>query len=524
MNGSEGRISLGSRGRATIQAIVGSDLKDGGNITMSVTAMQRSGYNAYDDISDSRKSTHGGAIDDYGQLGHLYPSTLFNARATKGGLSVQFISSNSSIIDYAMPATTDARRQDTINGFDARLERDLTETLSCFGQISYDNQRMQRRSLVTDPAIADPESKDLTQVKYGSEAGLRLHNPWNVFQVGVQNTIKVHDSNYRFFASPSDPTAGGSSIKYYNAPTSTHVTGIYLSEDFTPTERLRFTVAARGDRDSILGESNRIWVSPRAAIAWQVTDLWTTKVMYNTATRMPSPWASPLNILDSNPASRPPSWVNMPADRPERLTAYEWQNILANDILWFSINGYYQQIDDFMTWGRPFTNVGDYRGTGIETSFRALVREGLYTWANASYANPRFTMSKDQNSLPPAFRGNMNQDELPWTPRFTLNLGVQAEVGWGTTISPMVRSFFREVVYNTAAPYSPTNPNQEVYHRAYLDVTSHTERFAGFPGLDLDITVRNATNNTLPVPAIYQNTSLYRQEPVVVTGTMVYRF
>ena len=525
INGGEGSITYGSRGRATLQAIAGSDFKDGGNITMSLTAMQRNGYNAYADIPADRQSTNANGYD-YGQLGHLNPSTLFNARATKGGLTVQFISYNVDMIEYDEAARGDGHRLDTINAYDARYERDLTEVLTVFGQISYDNDRMQRKNFAGhDPsANAEYEGKDLTQTKYGGEAGLRLHNPWNVFQVGVQRTVKEHYANYRFRAGPEDPTWAGSSIKYYNDPTRTHVTGFYLSEDFTPTERLRFTVAARGDRDTILGNSNRVWVSPRAAIAWQATDLWTTKVMYNTATRMPTPWASPLNELDSNPTSRPPSWVNQPADRPERLTAYEFQNILANDVFWFSVNGYYQKIDDFMTWGRPFTNVGNYHGTGAETSLKVLATEGWYGWFNASYSSPRFDMTKDQASLPLAFRGNMNQDELPWTPRFVLNLGVQAEVGWNTTISPTLRSFFREVVYNTAAPYSTTDPDKEVYHRAYLDITSHTERVGGISGLQFDATIRNATNNTKPVPAVYQNVSLYTVEPVVLSGTVTYDF
>ncbi len=525
LDGAQGTISVGSRGRKTVQALAGSDLKDGGNITMSVTAMERGGYDAYEDIPAARQSTKANGYD-YGQLGHLYPSTLFNARASKNGLAFQVISYNADIIGYDQAARADGHRKDTINGFDAHYERDLNEVLSAFGRISYDDQRMRRVN--EDGAAAtgnsEFEGKDLSQKKYGGEVGLRLHNPWNVFQVGIQRTIKEHDANYRFRAAPDDPTFGGSSIKYYNSPTTTFSTGVYLSEDFTPNERLRFTVAVRGDQDTILGNSRRIWISPRAAIAWQVTDVWTTKVMYNTATRMPTPWASPLNELDTNPASRPPSWVNAPADAPECLTAYEFQNILANDALWWSVNLYYQQIDDFMTWGRPFTNVGDYRGTGAETSFRALVRQGLYTWLSASYSRPRFTMAKAESSLPASFQSNMNQNELPWTPRFVVNLGVQVEVGGNTTISPTMRSFFREVVYNTGAPHSPASPDQEVYHRAYLDLTSHTERVGGIPNLDLDVTLRNVTNNTKPIPTVWQGSSLYRVEPLVISGTVTYGF
>lgn len=74
MNGARRAISLGSRGRTTIQAIAGTDLKDGGNLTASITAMQRNGYNAYEDIPVDRRSVHFGVTDDYSQLGRLTPA------------------------------------------------------------------------------------------------------------------------------------------------------------------------------------------------------------------------------------------------------------------------------------------------------------------------------------------------------------------------------------------------------------------------------------------------------------------
>ena len=517
IDGLEGMVSVGSRGRATVSAIGGAGLEGGGNLTVSATVMKQDGYDASAGIDPSRQSP---PPYDGSHLGQLYPSGFLTARAVRGPWTFQVLSQNSRQVSPEFPG---AIREDTINAMDTGWERPLTSALSVYAQARYDHQRMQRRNLggAVAPTGNVFTSFDLTEVKYGGEAGLRLKDKWQRFQVGVQYTLKEHDSDYLFIWDPTRPGAPGSSISSINTPRSTEVVGGYISEDFTPSDRLKLTAALRGDRDSILGDGARVYFSPRAAVAWRVTDLWTSKAMYNTATRMPSVWASPENIYYQ--VVRPPSWQNYPADRPERLTAYEVENILQLDDYHFSVNGFYQEISDFMTWGRPFTNIGDYRGFGAEADARGPLTDRLSAWLNASWSQPRFDASVAPSSLPPATNGALSQQDLPWTPRFTVNLGLELDVGADTTISPVLRSFFRMRNYDTNNGANIINPPEESYDRAYLDLNVRTIDAFGLRHLETGVAVRNVTNNRLAIPQVYQN-KLISAEPVVVTATAYYSF
>ena len=51
---------------------------------------------------------------------------------------------------------------------------------------------------------------------------------------------------------------------------------------------------------------------------------------------------------------------------------------------------YYQVLDDYITWFTPFTNVGDFKGGGLEADYRGRLTRRITLWGNASYTDTTF--------------------------------------------------------------------------------------------------------------------------------------
>ena len=65
--------------------------------------------------------------------------------------------------------------------------------------------------------------------------------------------------------------------------------------------------------------------------------------------------------------------VSNPAQRPEILQTFEWQNILYMDPVRLSVSVYHEDLQDFISWFYPFTNIGNFTGNGAELTAQAKV-------------------------------------------------------------------------------------------------------------------------------------------------------
>jgi outer membrane receptor protein involved in Fe transport len=252
-------------------------------------------------------------------------------------------------------------------------------------------------------------------------------------------------------------------------------------------DRLQLVAGVRVDQNTLVG--SRIYPSGRAAAIYQVNDQWTSKVMLNKSTRMPSPLAA-LNEIWGLGA---PGWAgNSPtADKPEELVTLEWGNIVYFDKTRLSLNLYYQQLDNFITWGSPHTNVGDFDGYGAELSFNHELSEGINLWGNVSYVDATFQTSDsfDQAATAKdAHRAIDDSDRLIGAPQLTINTGVDSRISDHILFSTQLRYFTMQPTEVTEDEFRDTND------QLYWDASVLFEDIFR-SGLDIRVSGKNLLNN-----------------------------
>jgi hypothetical protein len=185
---------------------------------------------------------------------------------------------------------------------------------------------------------------------------------------------------------PADPSAGGATVVSEVRNMDIRELGFYVSDDFKVFDGLKLTAASRADHSTIL-PTKRYTFSPRLAAVADPASFWTSKLMFNKATRYPAPWATTLNGWQGLGNPYAPGWAaaNPMANKPETMTAYEFQNIIRAGSHRISLNLYYQVLKDYITWAFPFTNVGDFKGTGAELDARGKIVTNLGYTLGASF-------------------------------------------------------------------------------------------------------------------------------------------
>lgn len=151
-----------------------------------------------------------------------------------------------------------------------------------------------------------------------------------------------------------------------------------LADDWALTAGLRY------DHYSDVGGT----LNPRAALVWQSTDRFTTKLLYGEAFRPPA-------FFEMYARSNPVALGDEELD-PEKLRsvelAFSWQ--VTNNFTW-DLNLYRYHIDDYIsladTGGGTYTyqNVGHIHGQGAETEWRYRWHRSLQFTANVSYQHTR---------------------------------------------------------------------------------------------------------------------------------------
>jgi hypothetical protein len=322
---------------------------------------------------------------------------------------------------------------------------------------------------------------------------------------------------------PSDGAAGGNAnnvIQPLLVIRDTYGIGAYASEEYQVRDDLKLVAACRWDKNTQIS-FDKNYVSPRAAVIYRPVELLTTKLIFNTATRLPQGWQGPLNAVwgIGNPAAPAYAIINTTAQRPEVLSTLEWQNIINYHTTRAAISLYYQRLKDFISWGGPFTNVGDFTGYGAELSVKSYVNKQLMLWGNASFTRANFTVTSNGTSF-----GNVvatDKGEMAAVPALTANVGTTYELVKGYFVSPTIRYFTHQPTWYWT---SNTPPNGDGYwgysdNRVYVDVTGLATNV--IKGLDVSLIGSNILNNTSTVAAQYLQ-GRYRELGVEVMLQLTY--
>jgi outer membrane receptor protein involved in Fe transport len=343
------------------------------------------------------------------------------------------------------------------------------------------------------------------QTEFTSEIALRYTGfDRHLIQAGFQGGSALNSDSY--YVLDHSPTTLVDDNTYY--------LGVYLDDTFAVTSWLKLIAGIRVDHNTVL--ANDHWYpGGRAAIVVTPMTNWVSKLIYNHTTRMPAPWASPLNEAWGSDIPSSPSWAtnSTTARQPEMLHSVEWQNIVYWGSARLSATVYYQQLKDFISWYGPHTNIGDFDGPGAELDVRVPLNRRLTLWANASYNNSKLEPSAAFVNPPGQSIENhhivVNPDgRIIGAPLFTANGGCDFEIIRNLVISPSLRYFTDQAGYSYSKYLN--NPNYPggtdsgfitIRNRFYFDATVAWKHWKVAKGMEVDLRLSgyNLLNNQQPV-------------------------
>ena len=272
---------------------------------------------------------------------------------------------------------------------------------------------------------------------------------------------------------------------------SANAVGLYVSDTWQIVDRLKATMGVRADRNTVL-PSHDWFFGGRAALVFQATDDWTTKLMYNNVVKMPAPMASRMELWGANNNNlNTPPWarLNDTANKPERLSTIEWQNILYFDDRSgrASITLYHQQLQDFISWGGPWTNLGDFQGFGLEGDIQHRLNKSIEYWANFSYLDSIFDTENPDLDIHVSVN---DEDRMIGSPRFTANAGLTLEFIQNLFLSPSVRYLTKQAAFDIR-----TSEFKEIDNRFYLDAALLWDDAFSVEQLSVQVRIKNILDN-----------------------------
>lgn len=469
------------------------------NIFVSATRVQNSGWNAWRNTSDEFNNLKGTMY-----TGELYPSYFLFAKAKLNNWDMQFSSLNSSMPElYIHNSSPDVsgNRDDEHDNLLIRNKKEWSGEFSTIFQGVYTNKRMLRAVSANDTVRGVQTSFDLSQKEYAIDLSMQYKLEKHYFQAGLQGNYNFNRHNYMFDWRPDNPSDTTSYMQSLVDIKDTYSYGAYISDNYEPGEKVIITAACRADRNTILN-TDKIYLSPRIAFIYMPVKKITLKLLYNTATRMPAPWMSPLNELwnvNKYNNSVLNSWLANPtAEKPERLTAYEFQTIYHSKRTILTFNAYYQTLNDFIAWFSPFTNTGNFSGVGCEMNVMSEIAPSIKAWGNATYTNASFTNKTQSTDVLGAGKTIANEKgEMMSVPSITSNVGLDLSFK-NFHLSPRIKYLHRTPAFDAVS-------NSYIYlqDRVYLNATFSVTGFL-YKNLTLQFIGRNLTDNTKTLPMQFQ--------------------
>jgi hypothetical protein len=490
-NGNEIAVSGGSgyetRGDGVLpgrdaQFMVGKSAGDGAHFSASGSYYARGGFAAWRANSANPSNASLAKLDDV--TGRVFPSYTMFIGSDFNNWSGQFFSQNSQMPDLHDMSTgiRDARRSDYIYSAGIKNKTAWRGGWSTSLELNGDLKRTVRAVVKVGPdASGDVPNWDLSQTVYSGEIAVQHEIPdRNLFQLGFQGAEKQNRHNYDFEWDPDRPYTFYSykrdslgnivdstrldNMRSIVAPSETHAAGMYVSDKFAISPRLKIIAAFRLDRDDILDDSNaiffdaeKVYFSPRVALIAVPAPKLFLKLMYNRATRLAqTPQGTPLNHLwGIGQKGLGPDWAtqNPNITRPEILNTLEAQLIYYALGSRLTVNYWHQNLDDFTSWFSPRTNVGNFTGNGFEYEVVSSLSPMVSLWTNGAFSDNHFEIiantekSGSGTEAGSAFQLPSNdKGEIMGVPKFTANLGADLFLAPRVSVSPTVRYLTRQVM------------------------------------------------------------------------------
>lgn len=499
-------LSTSTNNKVSGSSYYGKKWDDNQYINMAFTGMAQDGFTAFDpDTLPYRK----------GRVGQVNPSFFVYADARLDEWFMQYTSLNStmpllSVYDDLKGLSAAGHRHDYLDKLILGNEQFLTDRLNLTIKGSYASKRMVRTQTIDalDP-VKQPENYDLNQKVYKGDVLLTHQLPNNYLQLGAQLFYYQNRHNYVYQWQPQTPSADSvSSMNQLVKPNDTYNVGLYISDQYDVNEQLAVNIAFRVDYSSI-HENTRFYPSPRFSVSYTPFSQWVTKFMYNRSLRLPAPWMSTQNNIWN---VQDDYFKNKLAERPEKLTAYEWQNIFyLFQKTRLSMNVYYQELEDYILWYRPFTNAGDMKGYGMELSFQSMPVRFFSLWGNASYNHSSFEIKARRIDATLAIN---ESGEMLAVPKYMANLGIDFSYGnW--SVSPHTRYFSRQPAKRFGG-----DEVFYIYDRFYLNTTITYSNIV-VDRLNLSLIFNNLLNNREEVAAQAFNRTYH---PLGFTAEVLVRY
>ncbi|MDR0815178.1 MAG: TonB-dependent receptor, partial [Bacteroidales bacterium] len=288
-----------------LNALLGKVWDTDKHISFSFTGMQREGWNAYKEggvTFDTSNAFNQLARANSSLPQKMYPSFFLTASGQLEGWSVDMTSYSysSSRIGWAGSISLEEREklrnQDYFNSIVVRNTTKLTEKMNFVWSASFDNKQ-----------IIQPNNLTMMENSYKTEVGIHHTTQRNFLQTGIQLGSNQERNNWVYDRKSSTVTEMYPLILDENLWTA----GVFVSDKFMVSERLKLVGAIRGDYNTVLA-NNRFSLSPRVAVIFTPVQSFTTKLIFNTATRFPSARASRLNVFDATNPDRVGRMVTKP--------------------------------------------------------------------------------------------------------------------------------------------------------------------------------------------------------------------
>jgi outer membrane receptor protein involved in Fe transport len=297
--------------------------------------------------------------------------------------------------------------------------------------------------------------------------------------------------------------------------------GLYIDDEIQLTKRLKVIGGVRQDHNTLL-PGDKWYTGLRSALVYQTTDDWVTKAMFNRAVRMPSALAAMNTVFGSNNPNPPPWAALAPTPQePETLSTVELQNTFTVGKMRLGINVYHEDLDNFISWYEPWTNVGNFRGTGVEITARAPISECTVLWANTSYCNSELMPFAPYEPKPGPVDPThiiINPDgHIIGSPQWTANLGFDRKLTEHLTLSPTVRYFTEQAAFDYTDLEFIT-----IRNIFYFDATLTWKEFLT-KNMDLSLSIYNIFDNRDQIAAQWTSDT-YKPRGTSGVASLSWRF
>jgi len=357
---------------------------------------------------------------------------------------------------------------------------------------------------------------------YSSEIGARYTGFEHHFiQAGVQGNYEDNFQNWFTFNVTSPPEHIDRTPMFNR---DTDAIGFYLDDTYQPASWLKLVGGIRDDHNTKI-PGDRWFPGARADAILNPTSNWVSKLMFNRAVRMPSAYAALNYVWGAQNSDDPhdPSFarVSVPPKRPETLETFEWLNIVYLAPVRLSLSVYHEEIQGFISWFEPSTNIGNFRGNGAELTLEAKLNPKLTLWGNTAYnrseLDPFKSASLTVSQLERHVVFDPNTHRLVDAPMVTANMGVHWEIVPNLIFSPTLRYFTQQPAHD-----NETDSFFLIRNRYYLDATLLWRNVWG-KNLDIRLSGNNLLNNRKHIPGQW-SLDLYRPQGIAVVLGVDYRF